>query len=126
MAKFAQMQYRAQLSNDETTKIIFGLFAAAFGLALFHALLGDWYSNQLNLVSGDPIHLFMLCAAKFSVVSVFAALGFAAPLMLAAEKLKEKTEAKILQIFWVLMPEVLVQTDQPRPTSSFRPPRQFS
>jgi hypothetical protein len=126
VAKFAQMQGRTQLPNAQITKIIFGLIAAAVGLALFHALLGQWYLNQFRLVSGDPIHLFMLCAATFTVISAFGALGFAAPLMFAAEKLKEKIEPRILQIFWVLMPEVLAQTDQARPTSSFRPPRQFS
>jgi len=126
MAKFAQMQDRANFSNDLTTKIIFGLVAAAFGTALFYALLGDWHSNQLRVVAGDPILATMLCCAKFSIISVFAALGFAAPLMFAAEKAKEKAIPKILQIFWVLIPDMQVSADQSRPNSSFRPPRHIS
>ncbi len=126
MAKFAQMQDRANFSNDLTTKIIFGLVAAAFGIALFYALLGDWHSNQLRVVDGDPTLAAMLCGAKFSIISVFASLGFAAPLMFAAEKAKEKAIPKILQIFCVLIPDVPVPAGKARPNSSFRPPRQIS
>ncbi len=123
MAKFVQMQARTQLSADKTNKIIFALFAAAIGIALFHALLGDWYLSQLKIVRGDPILFVELCCATFSLIAIFAAFGFAAPLMFAAEKLAEQKPPKIPQIFSVSFPALIVPAAVARPNSSFRPPR---